>query len=141
MRARAADGTFLINGTAYAYRTINRAGRVNPIDVSNSEGIPGNPNGVTAPGFASTLPDIRSGEITVSEAMFVDESNVYAAPILLAEGKYYDLAFDPTTQGQNIADGNYLCVEVSEQGTVGQGALIPGARFRSDALYSNPGEP
>lgn len=139
-RARAADGKMTINGSPYSYQTVNRVGRVNPIDVSNSEGVPGDVNGVTAEGFASTLPDIRSGEFTVSQAMFIDTDSPYEAPILLQEGNYYDLAFYPAGLSGPAALGRYLCVEVSEQGTVNQGALIPSSRWRSDTLYSNPGE-
>ena len=140
-RARAADGKMTIAGSPYAYRTINRTGRVNPIDVSNSEGIPGLESGLNAPGFASTLPDLRSSEITVSQAMFVTSDNPYEAPILLQEGEYYPLEFFPSdVDGTGSANGIYLCVEVAEAGTVNQGALIPSARFRSDGEYANPGQ-
>jgi hypothetical protein len=140
-RARACDGKMTIDGAPYAYRVINRAGRVNPIDVSNSEGIPGNPAAAAGPGFASTLPDLRSGEFTVSQAMFVASDNPYEAPILLQEGEYYDLNFFPADlDGTAPSTGTYLCVEVGEQGTVNQGALIPSARFRSDGPYNNPGQ-
>ena len=141
MRARAADGKMTINGVAYSYRSVQRTGRVNPIDVSNSEGVPGDLAGAAGPGFSSTLPDVFQGEITVSQAFFDDVANPYAAPILLAEGSYYLIAFFPTGLAGPAAIGNYLCVETGEQGTVGQGALITNARFRSDTVYSAPGEP
>lgn len=140
MRARAADGQVFINTVAYAYRSVQRTGRVNPIDVSNSEGIPGNPAGAPGVGFSSTLPDLRGCEFTLTQAVFVDELNPYAAPINLREGNYYDLAFSPSEDTDVPATGNYLCVETSEQGTVNQGALIPSARFRSDSVYNGPGE-
>lgn len=140
MRARAADGSYTINGAAYAYRSIQRAGRVNPIDVSNSEGLTGDPAGVALPGFSSTLPDIRGSEFTVSQSVFIDEINPYSAPINLVEGGYYDLIFAPSADTNVPASGRYLCVETGEQGTVNQGALIPSARFRSDGGYNGPGE-
>lgn len=140
-RARAADGRLQIDGINYAYRSINRRGSVNPIEVANSEGVPGNVDGIQHPGFASVLPDIRSCEFTVSQAMFDDEDNPYAVPIALVEGSYYQINWFPTGLAGPEADlGLCLCVETSEQGTVGQGALIPSARFRSDTLYTAPGE-
>jgi len=141
MRARPGDGKLTINGVAYSYRTIMRTGRLEPIDVSNSEGYPGNVNGITHPGFRATLPDLRGCEFEVSAAYFDDEDNPYAAPINLIEGGYYDVVWFPFGLTGVAADmGACLCVETSEQGTVGQGALIPRARFRSDTLYSAPGE-
>lgn len=138
MRARAADGIMEINGARYSYRSVQRAGRVNPIDVDSSEGITGDPDGTAAPGYGSTLPDVRKSEFTVSQAMYVDEQSPYSAPINLVEGGYYDILFSPSTDTTLPASGKYLCIETSEQGTVGQGALIPSARFRSDGFYNGP---
>lgn len=140
MRARAADGIMEINGARYSYRSVQRAGRVNPIDVDSSEGITGDPDGTAAPGYGSTLPDVRKSEFTVSQAMYVDEQSPYSAPINLVEGGYYELAWFPAGLTGPGAVGVYLCVETGEQGTVGQGALIVNSRWRSDGLYTNPGE-
>ncbi len=138
MRCRAADGRMEINGAAYSYRSVQRAGRVNPIDVDNTEGITGSPDGTPAPGYGSTLPDVHKGEFVVSQAMYIDEESPYSAPINLVEGGYYDVVFAPSADTQVPASGKYLCVETGEQGTVGQGALIPSARFRSDGFYNGP---
>lgn len=139
-RARAADGKMTIDGTAYAYRSVQRTDRVNPIDVSNSEGIPGNVDGTAGTNYSSTLPDLRSGEFTIGTAFFDDEDNPYAAPISLRAGDYHALEFFPTGLAGPVAQGIFLCVEAGEQGTVGQGALITNSRWRSDGAYTGPGE-
>lgn len=141
-KARAADARLRIAGVPYAVQNFRRTGRVNPIGVANTEGIPGNSDLNTAnSNFDAVLPDIRSGEFTVRQAVFDDENNPYAAPVSLVEGGYYELVWFPSGLAGPSADlGFCLCTECGEEGTVGNGAVIPYASFRTDGQYSIPGE-
>jgi hypothetical protein len=135
-----ANSRVTINGVAYAIQRIRRGGRVQANDVDNTEGQPGNPDAATALGFGAVLPDLRKGDIELTQAAFDDDNNPHEGPIALVEGEYYNIQHYPAGLAGPAADyGNVLCVECVQEGS-SPGPLIPRAVFRTDGAYGHPGE-
>lgn len=135
---RAADARWKIDGILYAVKRFRRSGRANPIDVSNSEGVPGNPAQPAALGTSACIGDLPEGQFQLVSATFDDAANPFAAPLVLIENSYHTLQHYPAgIAGPAAAAFNALLVEVVSEGQ------IPGAQpvtltFQSDGAYLYP---
>lgn len=140
MMQRGANCRWKIDGVLYAVQNFRRGGRAQGINVSNSEGAPGNDVEADAVGFTSKIADVRDGQFQLVSASFDDEDNPFASPLALVEGTYHTLQqFPAGLSGPASSAFNALLVEVSHQGQ------IPGAQpvtltFESDGEYDWPEE-
>lgn len=84
-----------VNGIAYATKRTMIESSCADLEVTDSEGNPGNPDAAAAPGCYATVPGISKGTFSLQSATFDDDDNPFAAPLSLEEGDYIDLEAYP----------------------------------------------
>lgn len=85
-----------INTTLYAVRRYSMDDSVPDVDVTNSEGVPGDAANVTnAPGYASVIPGPKKCRVMLQAATFDNANNPYDIPIVIRRGQYYNVTIFP----------------------------------------------
>jgi hypothetical protein len=141
LMALAGDG----NGAFFAVNRIHVSAEAPPIETSNTEGVPGNPNGpgigAQERGFSSTLGDIHRGRMRLSQATFDDnQQNPWSTPFGIAEGDYVEITAYPNgNQAQFGYDyGNCLVVSITHEGSV-PGPQPITIEVQTDGFYERVG--
>lgn len=128
MMYRGADARVWIAGYYWAVQRYSFSGSVPPINVSNTEGIAGNPNYTTPAasvpssaggGFQSFIRDLGVARIRLVSATFDSTDNPWSNPPALDLGSYYTIQFYPDKDGSIYYDfPNCLLVDFTHEGTV-----------------------
>lgn len=126
-----AKGT--VNGAAYNFQTYRVRGVAQVHNISNTEGLPGNPAIDTVPQtgfsggtgledlvtcFESNLPGLIHMEAMVRQATFNLSANPFAAPIDLGIGFYYNIAIFYVAAGPAWECASFLTNDVDTDGDV-----------------------
>lgn len=109
-------------------------------DVTNTEGVNGNPSAVsTTEGFAAAIPLVSKAEATVTNATFDALESPWAAPRSVTSGLYLiNLSiFLNELTGLFWFFPSFLVTESSQDADV-QGLMPITFRGRSDGFYSTP---
>jgi hypothetical protein len=137
---RGADVKVTINGVAYAVQRVRVGDRSPALNVSNSEGMPGNPTYDVVGGFVTKTPDLREGTLELVSATFDEDNNPFASPLSLTSGNWYAVdVFPAGLSGPTAQFGNLLLEDVSHDFNI-PGLQPVTLRFQSDGRYVMAGE-
>src|SRR4051812_30994061 len=118
-KRRGVDGRWTLNGTAYSVQRYDLGGRLQAIQVANTEGTVGNPNGTVARGYSAKLGDIFEGTVGLTQPTFDENENPFAAPLDLDIGQYVRVKFYPAGLSGPFYDmGDMLLSGMSHSGSV-----------------------
>jgi hypothetical protein len=108
-------------------------------DVSNTNGVTGNPAYGPSPGFASKLPDIKNGRVSLRMATFDDAENPFAAGGLnIGAGSFVPiLAYPAGLTGVKWTMSNVAIAQMSNSGHV-PGVQPISLQGETDGLYLTP---
>lgn len=115
-----------LNQTAYHIRKFRIEYDRARLDVSNSEGVPGNADAPAdadpAPGFGAALRGLRIANVTIEEATFDVDQNVFdSTPVNLGEDDYVEIKIYPNGREGDFHYFPSVQVEkVTHEGEVGQ---------------------
>ena len=84
-----------VNGIAYRTKRTTIEDSAADLEVTDSEGVPGNPLATEAPGFYAAVPGISKGTFSLQSATFDDDDNPFSAPLSLAAGNYISVEAYP----------------------------------------------
>ena len=128
-----------VNATAYAGATYQISDETPEQDVSNTEGIAGNPlNAVIAIGNTAVIAGLKRYTATIRNATFDVLSNPFTAPFLLASGTY--IALRVFLNGAAGVSWNCASFFVNRTGSDGDVKALQPISFSGigDGAYSVP---
>ncbi len=137
---RAADARFLINTFLVAVQEWDADTEHNECDVSNTEGLLGNPNVFNAAGLSGTVDNCRSfisdiGRVRgmIRNATWDEVNNIFLPPLVVLSGQYFILSYFPSgITGPQYGPWNCLCIRANHKGVVGQGTQPLTIYFTTD---------
>jgi hypothetical protein len=108
--------------TLYAVKRWSIDPETTALDVSNSEGIPGDTSGAIAAapgvGFASHIRSNKKVRVMLQSATFDDSNNPFAAPLALDVGMYITVAIFPWGLGGDSHSARILIDKIKHEGEV-----------------------
>lgn len=140
MLRRGADVRITVDGVAFAVSRVRVGDRTTAQNVSNSEGVCGNPLVAPALGFVTKTPDLREGSLEMTAVTFDDENNPFSAPLSFTSGNWYQVSVFPAGLAGPFHDlGNILLTNVTHEFNI-PGLQPVNLTFESDGLYVLAGE-
>ena len=125
------------NNVALAVKRVSVRGTVVDLDVTNTEGSPGNPLGSVGVGYAGRIPGIAEVEIRLELPTFDSANNPFQAPLSITLGSYLPLrVWKNTRTGVSYQTTGLVC-EVDDDADV-KGLQVPSFTVRSDGLFQLP---
>ena len=127
-----------VNSVALAVKRVRVRGTVTDLDVTNTEGQPGNPLAAVAVGFAGRIPGIADCEIVFELPTFDSAANPFQAPRSLVLGAYPVIRVWKQRRGVGVSYQMVpLVCEVDDDADV-KGLQVPSFTVRSDGLFQLP---
>lgn len=110
-----------IEGTAYHVKKWSIKFKRPRLDVSNTEGMAGNslqPD-TLSPGYAAGVRGLYAAEVTLEEATFDADLNMFLTPISMQADDYTSIKIYPVRGGDYHYFPSLLIEEISHEGEVG----------------------
>ena len=125
------------NNVALAVKRVSIRGTVMDLDVTNTEGVGGNPLAVVAAGFAGRIGGIAELEVRLELPTFDSQNNPFQAPLSITLGAYVILrVWKNLRTGVSYQTTGLVC-EVDDESEV-RGLQVPSFTVRSDSLFQLP---
>lgn len=127
-----------VNSTAYVSVGVNVAASVDPLDVTNTEGSPGNSAASAATGYAAVIPGVKAMRVSVQGATFDDSDNPFISPLSVQVGNYCTLrVYLSSLSSVSWYCASFLITNVTYSAQV-RGLQPVSFDGQSDALFYHP---
>lgn len=128
-----------IDGVAYAVKRWSIKPAVTSIDVTNSEGRPGDSTQADAPGYGGVISGVGRAKVMLQSATFDDDDNPFAAPLSLQEGGYHDVVIYPAGLAGDSHEVHVMIEDLTHEGDV-DGPQPVTIEASSDGAYTLAGQ-